>query len=82
MVYTLKCKILEGLQYNIFLLRDVHIRIEDNRTNKGYPFGAGVTLDKLDISTNKQDRVSKVSRKLGGIFVYYFSTKCANEEEY
>ncbi len=46
--------------YNLLFFRDVHIRIEDNRTNKGYPFGAGITLDKLDICTNKQDRVSNI----------------------
>jgi vacuolar protein sorting-associated protein 13A/C len=34
---------------------DVQIRYEDKQTNSGDPFGAGITMDRLVIRTNKED---------------------------
>lgn len=34
---------------------DVHIRYEDRQTNADNPFGAGITMDRLVIRTNKED---------------------------
>ena len=41
---------------------DVHIRYEDTQTNLGDPFGAGVTMDRLVIRTNKEHKGGEESK--------------------
>ena len=41
---------------------DVHIRYEDTQTNPGDPFGAGVTMDRLVIRTNKEHKGGEDSK--------------------
>ena len=57
---------------------DVHIRYEDTQTNPGDPFGAGVTMDRLVIRTNKEHKGGEDSKhsfkkevKVGSLAVYW-----------
>ena len=59
-VQKLFANILKNLTVKI---RKIHIRYEDRQTNSE-SFGAGITLDSLEIWTNKENRESDAAKKM------------------
>ena len=50
-------KLLANIFKNLVVtVTDVHIRYEDRQTNPDNPFGAGVTLDRLEIRTSNENK--------------------------
>ena len=58
-IQKLLANIFKNLQVTI---TNVHVRYEDKQTNTSYPFGAGLTLDRLEISTKEEEADQKAEK--------------------